>query len=174
MTLVFLANVLLSLGICVFYGHPIEGVQTLWLGCAAVSTMTMLSLVFYLCGFPVFWASRRIAPRAAAWIEAGAWTSFHFILFIDTRIWAIFRYHINGMVWNLVTTPGGLQTFDLDAETVALVIFGTIAMFGVQMPRIGGRASNQPPPANHPKMYPHRSMVRPPKMVEKRASGGGV
>jgi membrane-anchored protein YejM (alkaline phosphatase superfamily) len=133
MLLVYLANVFLSLGVCCFYGHPMAGLEALWLIGAAISTMSMLALAFNLCGLPCFWASRRFFPRASPWVEAGAWTLFHFILFIDTRIWAIFRYHINGMVWNLVTTPGGLQTFDLDAETVSLVTVGSIAMFAIQL-----------------------------------------
>lgn len=109
------------------------GLEALWLICAAISTMSMLAMAFNVSGLPFFWAARRFLPRASPWIEAGAWTVFHFVLFIDTRIWAIFRYHINGMVWNLITTPGGLQTFDLDKETVSLVTVGSAAMLALQL-----------------------------------------
>lgn len=42
----------------------------------------------------------------------------HVYLVIDVAILAKFGYHINGFVWNLLTTPGGFESMGLDSHTV--------------------------------------------------------
>jgi membrane-anchored protein YejM (alkaline phosphatase superfamily) len=37
------------------------------------------------------------------------------------------------MVWSLIKTLGGLQTFDFDKETVSLVTIGSAAMLALQL-----------------------------------------
>jgi len=38
-------------------------------------------------------------------IHALLWTAFQFAIFVDTRIFNLFRYHFNGMVWNVLVRP---------------------------------------------------------------------
>jgi len=49
-----------------------------------------------------------------------------FALFADAFIHARFGYHVNGFVWNLVTTPGGLESMGGDPSTETTV--ATIAL----------------------------------------------
>ncbi|MEC9475396.1 MAG: sulfatase-like hydrolase/transferase [Planctomycetota bacterium] len=44
---------------------------------------------------------------------------FNVILMIDATIYGLYRFHINGMVWNLITTPGGGETFTIGTSAYA-------------------------------------------------------
>ncbi|MBL8862113.1 MAG: sulfatase-like hydrolase/transferase [Planctomycetes bacterium] len=93
---------------------------------ALVSTMAMLTLVPLLpaaLAVPLR-ARRRLAGILAV---AGGTVALLFV-FLDTQIWAIFRYHINGMVLNVVTTPGGLDTFEISGSSWALLALFTVAL----------------------------------------------
>ncbi len=39
-------------------------------------------------------------------------------LFADQTIFRMFNFHINGFVWNLVTTPGGVASLGADTTTM--------------------------------------------------------
>ncbi len=39
-------------------------------------------------------------------------------LFADQTIFRMFNFHINGFVWNLVTTPGGIASLGADTTTM--------------------------------------------------------
>ncbi len=53
--------------------------------------------------------------------QALVWTLFQLFVFADTRIWRLFRYHLNGMVWNVIKTPGSGDAIDLGLQTWAFV-----------------------------------------------------
>jgi len=57
--------------------------------------------------------SRRILAAAQALV----WTLFQLLLYADTRIWRLFRYHFNPMVWNVITTPGSEDAVELGTGT---------------------------------------------------------
>lgn len=44
------------------------------------------------------------------------------LLFIDGRIYALFRFHINSLVINVVTTPGGLKSAEIPGGQVAAAV----------------------------------------------------
>lgn len=46
------------------------------------------------------------------------WTLTALALWIDTRIYELFRYHFNGLVWNVLTTPGADEAFRLTTREV--------------------------------------------------------
>lgn len=87
---------------------------------ALLSTMGMLMLL------PALVAALGLITRArravAGWIAVGLGAAVLLLIFVDTQIWSIFRYHINGMVLNVVTTPGGLDTFEIGWTTWVLVL----------------------------------------------------
>ncbi|MFZ5841668.1 MAG: sulfatase-like hydrolase/transferase [Pseudomonadota bacterium] len=45
-------------------------------------------------------------------------------LFADFSIFKIFSFHLNGFVWNLITTPGGIAS--MGADTATMVSFGVL------------------------------------------------
>ncbi|NUP95904.1 MAG: sulfatase-like hydrolase/transferase [Planctomycetaceae bacterium] len=47
-----------------------------------------------------------LGPRATAWTFSGLATAFVALLFVDVRVYNLFRYHLNGWVWTVVTTEG--------------------------------------------------------------------
>jgi hypothetical protein len=50
----------------------------------------------------------------AAWLASLLWTLTTLALWVDTRIYSFFRYHFNGLVWNVLTTPGADEAFQLE------------------------------------------------------------
>lgn len=73
-----------------------------------------------------------VRARTFAWIQAVGWTLALVAIFADTRIYALFRYHFNGMVWNVLTTPGGDQTFEIGAVTWTFVGVGALVVLLVE------------------------------------------
>jgi len=72
-------------------------------------------------------ASAMIVYTIAITLTAG--TSI--ILFVDTRVFEIFGFHINGFVWNLIVTPGGIESMGGDnvaQGAFALAIIGFITI----------------------------------------------
>src|SRR5689334_9815511 len=87
-------------------GLPLAGVQAwLFAHAALVSTAATLALFPALLLAPLLLRARRVPGEA--WIQAVVWALFGLVLYADTRVFALFRYHFNGMVWNLFTTGGG-------------------------------------------------------------------
>jgi uncharacterized protein len=66
-------------------------------------------------------------------VQALTWTAALLVLFVDTRVYGIFRYHLNGMVWNLITTPGGQDTVDIGAATFVILGVAAIAVFALEV-----------------------------------------
>ncbi|MCE9595443.1 MAG: sulfatase-like hydrolase/transferase [Planctomycetes bacterium] len=122
-------------------------VVSAFVAAALVSTLVLLTaplaLTFLAC------AGLFAESRAFAWIQATAWSTVLFLVYADTRIYAIFRYHFNGMVWNLMTTPGGEDAFELTpAELVwplaawatwLVVQVALLALFRGNERRVGAR-----------------------------------
>lgn len=106
--------------------HALEATSVLgWLfpRLALLSTVFMLSLpalgLTWLAGLAL---SRR---RLLGWTIAVLWTVFHALLWFDTRIFDLFRYHVNGMVWNVITTQGLGDSVQIASSD--WVVFGAIA-----------------------------------------------
>jgi membrane-anchored protein YejM (alkaline phosphatase superfamily) len=72
----------------------------------------------------------------AAWVRSrhllGAltsllWSLVLLALYVDTRIWALFRYHFNGLVWNVLTTSGADEAVHLAPRDIGWVLAGFAA-----------------------------------------------
>jgi membrane-anchored protein YejM (alkaline phosphatase superfamily) len=92
-------------------------------GAALVSTALSVALALWLLLLPVAAAWRRL-PRAVPLALGLAWATLALALYADTRLYALFRYHANGMVWNVLTTPGAEDAVELGASDVALLAAG--------------------------------------------------
>ena len=113
----FLLNLFAACFTSVLYvrGVSYHGVGALRAGFAIISNAAMVTLAFGLLSQIPIYPSGKISARTGKTVTALLWSLFHLILFIDTQIWGIFKYHINGMVLNLLFTLGGLETFQLAA-----------------------------------------------------------
>ncbi|HUR29094.1 MAG TPA: sulfatase-like hydrolase/transferase, partial [Planctomycetota bacterium] len=97
---------------------------------ALVSTVAMISCVVFL---PLL-AAAILLPRARALalLNALLWTLFLVLLYADTVIYGMFRYHFNGLVWHELTTSGSEESIHLDATLWTQVALGAlIACAGV-------------------------------------------
>src|SRR5262245_32867796 len=65
-------------------------------------------------------------------IQAAFWTLFQILLFADTRIYNIFRYHFNGQVLNLVYTRGSEDSIHLGWQVWTAIVLGLSALIGLQ------------------------------------------
>jgi len=81
------------------------------------------------------------------------WTLLGLGLWVDTRIYGIFRYHFNGLVWNVLTTPGADEAFQLTtAELVVPLVASALALvaqalvFGFLWRREAARPAGARPP----------------------------
>lgn len=60
------------------------------------------------------------ASRALRWLAPLLFTLLHFLLYIDGVVYGMFRFHFNGMIWNVLTTPGGWESMHISNGTLAL------------------------------------------------------
>ncbi len=51
----------------------------------------------------------------------------HIFVFADSRLYDLYGFHINGFIWNLVTSKGGIESLGADQTNLALV-FGYVAI----------------------------------------------
>lgn len=72
-------------------------------------------------------------PAAAAYFIFKKWKTFsisiavllsalaHILIYADSKLYDLYGFHINGFVWNLVTTKGGVESLGADQTNYALV-----------------------------------------------------
>ena len=77
----------------------------------------------------------RLVPpgRAPGWLAALLWTLFQAGLFLDTRIYGLFRYHFNGMVWNAISTPGAGDSVAVEWQAVVFFVLLVSAVLGAEL-----------------------------------------
>jgi len=89
---------------------------------ALLSTGLMLTLVPG--ALFTFLAGRVRSVRVYGLVQAGFWTVFLVLLFTDTRIYNMFRYHLNGQVLNLVYVRGSEDAIHLGWQVWTAVTLG--------------------------------------------------
>ncbi|MCP3918339.1 MAG: sulfatase-like hydrolase/transferase [bacterium] len=96
---------------------------------ALVSTIALLSLVPFLAlRLTTFWMSLGWARG----VHAVVWTLFQGALFVDTRIYNLFRYHFNGMVWNVLTAPDAGDSVQLSTKDWTMGVGGLVVLLIVE------------------------------------------
>src|SRR5688572_4561098 len=65
-------------------------------------------------------------------VQAAFWTVFQVLLFADTRIYNIFRYHFNGQVLNLVYTRGSEDAIHLGWQVWSTIVLGLSLLIALQ------------------------------------------
>lgn len=75
---------------------------------SAVATLSLAPAAI-----PWLLAKTQLSERRLAAVQALVWMLFHVGLVIDTRVWGLFRYHFNSAAWNLITTRGSEDSYNL-------------------------------------------------------------
>jgi membrane-anchored protein YejM (alkaline phosphatase superfamily) len=88
---------------------------------ALLSSIVTLTLVP---GLACVLAAQLLPLRAGAWLQAAIWSAFQMLLYADTRIYNMFRYHFSGQVWDLVYTRGVEDAVHLGWEVLAAIALG--------------------------------------------------
>lgn len=130
--LFFLINYLLVLAVSCYIAHqsllpPVNGWDTLFTLPALIGYAFVYLLPTLLLTALIWWLSRRLA-RVAAVLLAGMTL---LLLVVDSQIYQLYGFHINGFVWNLMITPGGITSMggsDGTVITVALICLGILAL----------------------------------------------
>lgn len=113
----FLLSLAIGLGYFLFVGrHPAEIAFSV---IAHISNTAMIYAVLSAAALALYFAG---AGRA---VFAPLFALLQLALVVDVAVYKIFRFHINSMVVNLITTPGGLQS--LDQGTGMKIFFFAIA-----------------------------------------------
>ncbi len=98
----------------------------LFLGLALISSVALLSLTPLLLSTGM--ALMTTNPRRLARRQGLLWTSSLLLLFLDTRIYGVFRFHFNGVVWNSLVTPGSGDSIHLGFLDVLFPALGFLAV----------------------------------------------
>lgn len=78
-------------------------------------------------------AAALLASRhALALFSAVLWSLALFLVYVDTRIYGIFRYHFNGLVWNVLTTPGADEAVQISRREITTVLLALAALVPLQ------------------------------------------
>ena len=129
----WLVNVALCAFLCGEYletAHPGTARGWLFLYAGLVSCAATLSLVP---GLVLLGASQLIRNRWwLASLSGLVWSLVLLALFVDTRIYDIFRYHFNGLVWNVLTTPGADEAVEIDSVELGLTLASSAALVPIQ------------------------------------------
>jgi membrane-anchored protein YejM (alkaline phosphatase superfamily) len=90
-----------------------------------------------------------VAPAAGRVLGALLFTLVLGALFVDVRIFSLFRFHMNGLVWNVITTPGGFESAHIGTSDVVITLTALAVVLAVQLAglrRLSRRRSRPPGP----------------------------
>jgi membrane-anchored protein YejM (alkaline phosphatase superfamily) len=129
----YAANFVLSLFLaCGYYaGLASDGPWDIaFRGIALVSNFALIYLpLFGLCALPFRWIG---APAAAHILNAAALFLLQTLIYTDTVIYGLFRFHFNGLVWNLIITPGSADSLKLGALTAVMALLKIVGFAALQ------------------------------------------
>ena len=135
-----------------FYGLSVlhclwitRGFLALALPVAAADLTTLFHVTAWLCYGLLYLAPAPLLGRAAerllpagsalpALLVLATSTAILIALQADLLLYQLYEFHLNGFVWNLLTTPGGLESLGSSASTyhsVAVLMFTTLALQGL-------------------------------------------
>ncbi|HVO30479.1 MAG TPA: sulfatase-like hydrolase/transferase [bacterium] len=93
---------------------------------AQVATLSVLAgLVLALL---VIAAGPRRAPNLVAPVAAFLYVGLQFFLLVDRKQYALFRFHLNGLALNVISTPGGWESMHVGTSDLVLVAVVLLAV----------------------------------------------
>lgn len=75
--------------------------------------------------------AERFSPRAGVLLSILLVTLLQLLLLGDRMIWQLYGFHLNGFVWNILTTAGGIEALGASAATerdVAVLVLSLLAL----------------------------------------------
>jgi membrane-anchored protein YejM (alkaline phosphatase superfamily) len=73
------------------------------------------------------------AQKSAGFLLGLFFTAAILFTVVDLRVWRIFRFHLNSLLINVIVTPGGLQTLDINPVEVCAAAFAAVACMAFQV-----------------------------------------
>jgi membrane-anchored protein YejM (alkaline phosphatase superfamily) len=128
----WLAHVLVLAWLCGAYldsARPATTASWLFVHLGRLSCAASLSLAPGLTSLLLARGLQRRHILAA--LSSFLWTLLALALWIDTRIWGLFRYHFNGLVWNVLTTPGAEEACQLSPSEVLVPLAASVVLFAL-------------------------------------------
>ncbi len=129
-TYLYAFNVLLLMAVGRGYLASLRGNTSLagWAAAllASLADFAMLALAPALLSLPIVLLRRRWLTLTILPLLYGFLNVF---IYADSIIYVLWRFHFNGMVWNLLTTPGAGDTVTAGQGTVAYTIVAVLAIF---------------------------------------------
>lgn len=135
LTITWIGNTLAAAGIgSAYFGDALAGAGPFVRLFAAAALVSSLATLFLAAGLPlIVLVLARVPAGVIGYVQAAWWTAALLVVFVDTRVYGLFRYHLNGMVWNLLTTPGGDENFQITTGTWIVVGLAAVVVFVVQV-----------------------------------------
>ena len=81
---------------------------------------SLLTLLLLPGAFLALAAISRLGDRTFLVLQTVTWSLFQVTLEIDTRVFGLYHYHLNGAAWNLLTTRGSQDSYHLGPRIWAL------------------------------------------------------
>lgn len=119
MKLFFLVQIVCACIISLFYGQSLQinALQAIYF---FLSFIAQIHILF----FPFFLILYFLPSKVKAIFLPITFTILLSLLFVDTRIFAFFRFHINPLVWNVLSTPGGWETLGIQNKELFYYFLG--------------------------------------------------
>ncbi|MCB1756590.1 MAG: DUF3413 domain-containing protein [Gammaproteobacteria bacterium] len=121
--------VLLSLQIIGYAGKPDSGLGLLFLVLSHIGHYTTLALLAALLLLPL---ALLLPPRLLMVFGVVLFSAVLVIAEIDFRVYAMYRFHLNGMAWQLLTGGGFNEMIVLDASNILLAALIIALLLGVE------------------------------------------
>ncbi len=96
-----------------------SGARLWWFAHAGLLT-SLLTLLLLPGAFLALAAISRLGDRTFLVLQTVTWSLFQVTLEIDTRVFGLYHYHLNGAAWNLLTTRGSQDSYHLGPRIWAL------------------------------------------------------
>jgi membrane-anchored protein YejM (alkaline phosphatase superfamily) len=74
----------------------------------------------------------RTAARLSVGLAALAFSIVQLLILADERVHALYGFHLNGFVWNLLVTPGGIRALGAGPETYLAVALLVTVVFALE------------------------------------------
>ncbi len=68
---------------------------------------------------------RLLSVYAIAWMTSSL---IILLIYSDYKLFTLYEYHFNSFVWNLITTPGGIDALGATSETINTIILQVVAL----------------------------------------------
>lgn len=131
MTVYFLCTWLFSIYLCVNFLSGIPA-DTLRDQLHVLLVLLTYAAMYQAPAILVYWLLQRV--RAVAIGLAILFSIFgHILVFADSHLYDLYGFHINGFVWNLLTTPGGIDSLGADQTNGLLILMYVSVLLAVHV-----------------------------------------